>query len=70
MTALFTVIFVEQWMGAESHKPAIIGLVSGAISLIIFGADNFILPALIITVTILCLIRPAMTKEKEEKTNA
>ena len=70
MTALFTVIFVEQWMGAKSHKPAVIGIVSGILCLVFFGSDNFILPSLVIAVTILCLIRPALEKEKEEETHA
>lgn len=50
MTALFTVIFVEQWLAAKSHFPAILGAVSATACLIIFGADNFILPSLIVTV--------------------
>lgn len=70
MTALFTVIFVEQWIGMNSHKPAIIGIISGLLCLVFFGADNFILPSLVIAVTILCLIRPVLEKEKEEETHA
>lgn len=70
MTALFTVIFVEQWLSASSHIPAVIGILSGILSLILFGADQFILPSLVIAVTILCLIRPAMNFKKEEDTYA
>lgn len=66
MTALFTVIFVEQWIAAASHKPAIVGLASGVLCLVFFGADNFILPSLVLSVTILCLTRGIHTKEKEE----
>ena len=57
MTALFVVIFVEQWLSYRTHLPAIIGLVCGIASLIIFGSGNFILPALIITVLILMVLK-------------
>ena len=35
MTALFVVIFIEQWEGTKNHLPAIIGLVSSVVPLII-----------------------------------
>lgn len=53
MTALFVVIFVEQWLSTKNHLPALIGLLCGILSLILFGPDNFILPAMIVTVLIL-----------------
>ena len=46
MTALFTVIFVEQWMSAKCHIPAFLGLGAAAVSLALRGPDNFILPAM------------------------
>jgi 4-azaleucine resistance transporter AzlC len=58
MTALFTVIFVEQWLTVKHHLPAIIGIVCAVVSLIFIGPDNFLLPALIATVTLLLLGRP------------
>lgn len=42
MTALFTVIFVEQWESGESHLPALTGLAVAAGCLLLFGRDNFI----------------------------
>ena len=47
MTALFIVIMVEQWQGAAKHFPAVLGVVSAVIWLIILGPDRFILPALL-----------------------
>lgn len=56
MTALFLVIFAEQWLGAEkeravksffrAHGPALIGVSVSIISLVIFGPANFLLPAM------------------------
>ncbi len=53
MTALFTVIVVNQWMEAKEHTPAVVGGVVGILCLVILGADAFLLPALTITAIIL-----------------
>lgn len=47
MTALFITVFVEQWRGTKDHGPALIGLAASVICLLIFGADNFLIPAMI-----------------------
>ena len=53
MTALFVVIFIEQWLSAKSRLPAIIGLISSMVFLLLLGSDRFILPSLIVTVALL-----------------
>lgn len=53
MTALFVVIFVEQWKSFSSHLPAVVGAVCGVASLLVFGAEGFVLPALAISVLLL-----------------
>ena len=53
MTALFVVIFIEQVIQSKSKLPGIIGLASGVLCLTIFGADGFIMPALILAVAAL-----------------
>lgn len=60
MTALFTVIFVEQWLEAKSHIPAVTGLVSAAVFLLLLGADGFLLPSLLVTVAILAFCRKSI----------
>lgn len=57
MTALFVVIFVDQWKQFPSHVPALIGLVCAVIALLLFGPDNFLLIALIAAVAILVALR-------------
>ena len=42
MTALFLVIFVEQWESSKNHVPAILGLVLTAACRLIFGLNWFI----------------------------
>ena len=66
MTALFVTIFVDQWREAKSHLPAIVGLCSAAVCLLIFGGSNFILPSLIITVGILMALQ-AVWRQSERK---
>ena len=64
MTALFTVIFVEQWLAAKSHVPALVGIFCGSVALVVFGPENFILPALILAVTLLMFLRPALDRKE------
>lgn len=55
MTALFTVIFIDQMRASKSKLPGVIGVFCAIICLLIFGADKFLLPSLIVTVAILLL---------------
>lgn len=65
MTALFVVIFVEQWLSAKSHLPALVGLGCGIVSLILLGPDQFILPALAASVLLLLLLKGTLSKNPE-----
>lgn len=47
MTSMFVVIFMDQWKKDKNHLSAFLGLGISAICLIIFGADNFIIPSMI-----------------------
>lgn len=56
MTALFAVLVVEQWKTHKNHIPAISGFVITVAALFIFGADSFLIPALIgMSFVLLCL---------------
>lgn len=57
MTALFVVIFVEQWESADNHIPASIGILVSVICLIVFGADSFLIPTMIIITIVLFLLK-------------
>ena len=57
MTALFTVIFTEQWLAARTHAPALIGVFCAVGSLLLFGPEHFLLPALVIAVTLLLMLK-------------
>ena len=57
MTALFVVIFVEQWLSAPRHAPALLGLGLAAGCLLVFGPERFLIPAMIAITTALGLLR-------------
>ena len=63
MTALFVVIFLEQWKKDKSHLSAILGLALPIACLLIFGADSFMIPAMLAILAGLTLVRKPMEKE-------
>ena len=50
LTALFVTIFVEQWLTTKNHIPALAGILSSVVCLMIFGADSFLIPTMMIIV--------------------
>ncbi len=62
MTALFVIIFMDQWEQARSHVPAVIGLSIGVFCLLLFGENQFILPALLIVSALLVLLQQQVGK--------
>lgn len=57
LTALFLTVFLEQWLSTKKHVPAIIGVAVSVICLIIFGSENFLIPAMLVIALLLCLIK-------------
>ena len=57
MTALFVIIFIDQWEKTDKHTPALAGCGIGVICLLIFGASSFMLPALLITSGLLVVLQ-------------
>ncbi|HCA04569.1 MAG TPA: branched-chain amino acid transporter AzlC [Ruminococcaceae bacterium] len=62
MTALFIVIMVEQWMSTKEHLPALLGIATTVVCLIIFGADMFIIPSMVLIAAELLLFRKKLDK--------
>lgn len=57
LTALFVVLLLEQWRKRENRHSALIGLVGAAVCLIVLGAEQFVLPALLVILAALLLGR-------------
>lgn len=65
MTSMFTIIFIEQWKKDKDHTSAILGLGISALCLIVFGADNFIIPSMIGIFLALTFSKPLLEKKME-----
>ena len=66
LVALFVVIFLDQWMKSKKHTPALIGLAASVACLVIFGATQFILPAMALILVVLTLLRKPLSAGKED----
>ena len=63
MTALFVVIFVEQWMDRKNRIPEMIGVAASFICLQIFGMDSFVLPSMILIILVLFIARTRLERQ-------
>lgn len=57
MTAMFVVIFMEQWMKEKNHTSALTGIGISLLCLVIFGADSFMIPSMLAILAVLTLLR-------------
>jgi len=68
-TAFFVTVVVNQWREVDSHLPAIVGLVSALVFFFAFGTDNFILPALSMSVIVLVILKDLIATREEDTLN-
>lgn len=64
MTAMFVAIFLDQWKKEKRHLSAALGVVLSLSCLILWGAGDFLLPAMAAILLALTLVRP-LYKEEE-----
>ena len=57
MTALFLVVFTEQWTSTKDHRSAIAGVTASVICLLVFGPSAFLIPSMISITVILTVMR-------------
>ncbi len=57
MTALFIASFTEQWLHTHDHIPALTGLLTTLLCLLLFGPERFLIPAMLLITAILTLLR-------------
>ena len=55
LTALFVTMFVEQWIANKNHRPAIIGVGSTVLCLLIFGSELFLIPSMVLIAGLLLI---------------
>jgi 4-azaleucine resistance transporter AzlC len=64
MTALFVVIFLEQWIKEKTHYSSLIGLGLSVLCLALFGGSNFILPSMISIFAVLSILQGPFKKKE------
>ena len=57
MTALFVAAFTEQWLTTKDHVPALTGIICTLLCLVVFGKNNFLIPAMLLITLVLTLLR-------------
>ena len=67
MTALFLVVFVDQWKSVKNHTSAVVGVVTSVVCLMIFGAENFLIPTMIAIMVILTILRKKLRMQEMKK---
>ena len=65
MTAMFVVIFLEQWLKDQNHTSALAGIGASVACLILFGADDFMIPAMLAILGVLTLLRGPLERGGE-----
>ena len=62
MTALFVVMFINQWEETDHHRSALTGVFCSMVCLFLFGAQHFIIPAMALIIACFSL----MARPKQE----
>lgn len=66
MTALFLVVFTDQWRSTKNHISAVTGVAASAVCLLIFGPENFIIPSMAAITILLTILRKTLEKAEGE----
>lgn len=67
MTAMFVVIFLEQWRKETNHLNALVGAAASVACLLIFGPDDFLIPSMICILAALTLLRKPLEQEQAQE---
>ncbi len=65
MTAMFVVIFLEQWLKEKQHTSAIFGLGLSLLCLAAFGAEGFLIPSMLAILVVLTVLRRPLEKGRD-----
>lgn len=67
MTALFLVVFVDQWKSVKDHTSAVVGVGTSVVCLLVFGAENFLIPSMIAITVLLTVLRKKLQVQDIEE---
>ena len=57
MTALMVVIFLDQWLKDKQHLSAVAGILAAVAALVVFGPDDFMIPAMLLILLAVSALR-------------
>ena len=57
MTALFITVVVDQWKNTSNHLPALSGITASLVCLLLFGAESFLIPSMMLIIAVLIIGR-------------
>ncbi len=66
LTAMFVVIFLENWLKAKKHTTHLLGGAASLLCLYVFGADSFLIPTMLLILLLLTLLRKPIERGSEE----
>ncbi len=64
MTAMFVVIFMEQWLKEKQHTSALVGVGLSLLCLLAFGQDGFLVPAMAAILAVLTGLRGQLAQKE------
>lgn len=67
MTAMFVVIFLDQWLKEKQHISSVVGIAVSLLCLIIFGKDSFLIPTMVCIVVLLTVFRKPIEKRENRQ---
>ena len=65
LTALFVVIFINQWLEQKRHTAALVGLLCSFLCLLVFRPQNFLIPSMLAILASLLLMRGKIEGEAD-----
>ena len=66
MTAMFITFFIDQWQKDKSHISSLIGIGLPVMCLVIFGAEDFMIPSMLMILGALMLVRRPVEQRAEK----
>ncbi len=66
MTAMFVVIYVDNWLKDKKNPAIYLGLGIATLCLVLFGADSFMIPTMLLIIAVLAILRKPLEGRKEE----
>ena len=69
MTAMFVVIFMDQWLKEKNHTSSLLGLGISFLCLLVFGPDSFMIPTMILIIVSLTLLRKKLDIPDQKTTH-